>query len=704
MQITMIFYDASNKRKRYVYASLLLLASLGVLIYIHSQSIISTTHGRVSLAASSTQQLLAGKKQLVLTFDDGPHPEYTAEILDILKAHNVPAVFFFTGSEILKHPSLVSRTYNEGHEVGNHSFSHTRNVHESESRIQSELLSTNSLIEQYTGHRSILYRPPYLLDLESRTEEIITADNVSTSSPLRSITEIGFIVVGSQIDSADWDAQTQGEIMNNTLSSLEDGHILLLHDGGADRSLTIKTLPLLITELRSLGYEFIPLAQALGTTTEALMPQTHVPGILGSAQRTATWTYAHAGFVVPFVIAVLLLLSVARMVVLISLFIFARKTTPPQQYHGGVSVLIPAYNEAHNIEGTIRSVVRNTHTPLQIIVVDDGSTDSTADIVRTLMRTLNQNITLIKKNNGGKANALNTALEYAEHEVLVVIDADTVVHKNAIAYLCTHFTDSQVGAVAGRVNAIAHSNILRKFQNLEYTIGQNIDKTAFNTIGAVGVVPGAVGAFSRSAALQAGGYSSDTLVEDQDLTFAVHTLGKKIIYEPRAIAYTEIPANTVSFVKQRFRWIFGSLQCIFKYRRFLFSPRNRIFGWFLLPYNVIYTVLIPLLWPLLVFMGIVALLSESWGTLASAFLAFLIIDVVYCILGLFVEPRKAYLLWYLPLQRVYYRVTISLIILFSLFRMLEGTRIYWQKLQRLGSAEQFFRVHTRAPFPAETTN
>jgi peptidoglycan/xylan/chitin deacetylase (PgdA/CDA1 family)/GT2 family glycosyltransferase len=267
-----------------------------------------------------------------------------------------------------------------------------------------------------------------------------------------------------------------------------------------------------------------------------------------------------------------LLLVLGRSLGLVALLIWGKirnVVPPPISTTGseGVSILIPAYNEQENIAATVESVIRTSYPTREIIVIDDGSKDNTSAEVEAVIRAYpNDGVRLVRVENGGKARALNTGLEYAKYDTIVVLDADAVLDKDALWHFTRHFADPNVGAVAGKVRTTGSSTLLDLFQTLEYAVGQNIDKRAFSLLGAVGVVPGPAGAWRRKVIMKLGGFSTDTLVEDQDLTLTILRAGYRVIYEPEAVAYTETPHNIRNFLKQRFRWVYGTMQCFWKHK------------------------------------------------------------------------------------------------------------------------------------------
>ena len=265
-------------------------------------------------------------------------------------------------------------------------------------------------------------------------------------------------------------------------------------------------------------------------------------------------------------------------------------------YRPSVSVVIAAFNEQKVISRTIRAVLANRYGPLEIIVVDDGSSDDTSgEVVRDFAD--HQNVRLFRQENGGKASALNRGIAMATGEIIIALDADTIFGRHTIAYLVRHFADGHVGAVAGNVKVGNRINPLTYWQSIEYVTSQNLDRRAFDVINSVSVVPGAVGAWRRAAIVQAGGYTTDTMAEDMDLTWRIRRNGWRIETDSDAVGYTEAPDTFRALFRQRFRWAFGTLQSLWKHRR-----RAGRYGWFgrvMLPslwlFQVVFQALSPLI-------------------------------------------------------------------------------------------------------------
>src|SRR5207249_2023466 len=204
-----------------------------------------------------------------------------------------------------------------------------------------------------------------------------------------------------------------------------------------------------------------------------------------------------------------------------------RRSRRPRRLHdlGPVSVIVPAFNEAANIAATVRSLIGSDYPRLEVIVVDDGSTDGTAGIVASLRL---PSVRIIRQVNAGKPAALNTGIAAARGDLLVLVDGDTVVEPHAVGRLVQPFTDANVGAVSGNAKVANRRTLLGRWQHLEYVIGFNLDRRMFDIAQCMPTVPGAIGAFRRATLRDVGGVPAVTLAEDTDLTMAVIRAGWKV--------------------------------------------------------------------------------------------------------------------------------------------------------------------------------
>jgi cellulose synthase/poly-beta-1,6-N-acetylglucosamine synthase-like glycosyltransferase len=377
-------------------------------------------------------------------------------------------------------------------------------------------------------------------------------------------------------------------------------------------------------------------------------------------------------------------------------------------YKPKVAVLIPAYNEEKVIERTVQSVLESDYPNLQVIVIDDGSKDRTLEVARRAFaqEEAEGRVLILTKPNAGKAEALNFGLEHlTDEEIFVGIDADTIIAPDAISRLVPHFLDPNVGAIAGNAKVGNRVNLWTRWQAVEYITSQNFERRALNTMGAVSVVPGAIGAWRVSAVREAGGYHVDTVAEDADLTMALLRRGYRVEYEDQALAYTEAPTGANGLMRQRFRWSFGILQALYKHRG-VFARKGAL-GWVALPNILIFQILLPLVSPFIDIMFIVGVAwyfiqkyfhpestdPASFQKLVVFFLAFLVIDFFASAVAFALERRcpeskeDTWLLSQVWLQRFAYRQLFSIVLLKTLKRAAEGQKFAWDKLERTAAVK-----------------
>jgi peptidoglycan-N-acetylglucosamine deacetylase len=618
---------------------------------------------------------------VALTFDDGPDSEWTPRILDILKAHKVKATFFMIGANMEKNPGIVERVLAEGHMIGVHTYSHPNIAEVSAERAQVELNATQRLIESITGHSTILFRPPYNADTNPHDPEELV--------PIRLAQDMGYVTITEDIDPEDWDEPGVNTMVERVKRArLNGGDIVLLHDAGGDRRQTVEALPKIITYLQNRGDRILPLPELIGIPAEQLMP------VIPVHQQPLTRLIIESGFMAiheltnffwAFMI-VATVLTIAKTLAVSWLAVRSRRQEAsahtagdPIQFTPPVSVLIAAYNEEKVIRDTLRAV-GNTLYPgeIEIVVVDDGSTDATAAIVTALAKQ-DSRIRLIRQANAGEAMALG-------NQLAVCLDADTQFTPQTIGHLIQPFADQKVGAVSGRARVGNPKTLIARFQSLEYTCGFNLDRRAFHQLNCITVVPGAVSALRLSAVMEAGGISTETLAEDTDLTLALHKCGYRIHYAPRAIAWTEAPETVHAFAKQRFRWAFGTLQCLWKHRELLFHPRFKALGWFSLPsawFFNIFLVAIGSLIDLLLLLSLVV--SPANAILYWYFAIFLAADLVLAAVACLVEREPLAQAWLVLPMRFIYRPVLNYVVVRAILRALKGVWVGWGKLDRTAS-------------------
>ena len=650
-------------------------------------------------------QRYGSKKNLVaLTFDDGPDPRWTPQILDILKAKHAPGTFFVIGQNMQAHPGLVAREIREGSEVGSHTYTHPNIAATPVAETDLELNLTQRLFEVITGRSLRLFRPPYFGDAEPSTPAEV--------EPLITAQKLGYLIVGLRVDPDDWQKPPASLIVQRTLDGVDakgpvTRQIVLLHDSGGNREHTVQALPDLIDQLRADGYTLVTAGELAGLTPEQAMPPVKETFEL-TLDRIGFSFFRYVDDFFRFLFISAIALGVGRLVFLSALSVFHswvwKHRRPPAfdpETGALVSVLIPCFNEEKVIVGSVARILESSWKRIEVIVLDDGSSDNTsAEVERAYAG--EPRVTLMRFPNGGKALALNRGLVVAKGDVVVALDADTLFPTDTIGRLVRWFADPEVGAVAGNALVGNRLNLITRWQALEYVTAQNLERRALAALGAVTVVPGAVGAWRRSALKQLHGFPGDTLAEDQDLTIAVQRAGWRVEFDPSARAYTEAPDSLKGLLKQRFRWSFGTLQCIWKHREATFSTKHPTLGFIALPQIWLFQIFLALAAPLVDLAVIYSLGSAlidkmfhpvEWSPdkLTQSLLywaAFILVDLSACALGMALERRAPWgdLVW-IPVQRFGYRQLMYYVVIKSVLTAIRGPLVGWNKLERRATAE-----------------
>ncbi len=652
-------------------------------------------------------------KTVALTFDDGPSGEYSDQVLDVLKEFGVRATFFVIGENAQRFPSLVRRMFAEGHDIGSHSFTHPNMGSIGERRCELELNATQRAIQSILGRSTILFRPPYNADAEPVSGEEV--------KPIDIASQLGYKTVGELIDPQDWmlsgtagrTPKARGpEIAKQVIANVHAGigNVVLLHDGGGDRRATIEALHTIIPRLKTEGYRFATASELMGMTRFQTMPPLTGKDLilLGIDRIVFEVAFTFESFLATaFFVAIALGIGRGAVHIVLALVAGRKQLNQPQAANGEPpTILIAAFNEEGVIHRTISSVLRSTWPIGEIIVVDDGSTDATYETVRIAFEH-DERVAIIRQENSGKASALNRALESAHGSILVCIDADTQLDGEAIGRLVRHFENPKVGAVAGNVKVGNRRNVLTRWQALEYITSQNLDRRAYSLMNGITVVPGAIGAWRKKAVTAAGGYMSDTMAEDMDLTWRLRDDGWLIENEPEAIAYTEAPETWRGFFKQRFRWTYGTLQCLAKHIGAF--GRGGWFGWVVLPTLWLFQVIFQLLAPLVDLQILYTLYQtgalwmaadkqqKDWQPLVLAsqqlswvivlYAIFFSVEFVSSFIAIQFDREDKRLLWSLFWQRFLYRQVLYLVVLKSVFTASSGLRTVWGKIERTGKVQ-----------------
>jgi cellulose synthase/poly-beta-1,6-N-acetylglucosamine synthase-like glycosyltransferase/peptidoglycan/xylan/chitin deacetylase (PgdA/CDA1 family) len=670
-------------------------------------------------------------KTIALTFDDGPNPTWTPQVLEILQEYDVPATFFVVGSMVSRYPGIVKDMVEQGNEVGIHTFTHVDLSYQSDARVDREMQQTQLALAGAAGITTTLFRAPY----SSETDAI---DNYSWPVYQR-LGEDGYTSVFIDTDSDDWKRPGVSKIIKWATPEDGEGASVLFHDAGGERSQTIKALPTYIEKMKAAGYTFTtisgvmqeenPVAGATpsGQEQPAGVAEAGVTGTTGeqpgtapngqgdtaggtgdrlqAAHREATGVTLYEGkalvaavavaeWTVPTLSVGLMIVGVAVMGRFGMMLVLARRhyrKRNKRRFSWGptvtrpVSVIVPAYNEKECIANTLESLSKSTH-PIEVIVVDDGSTDGTSEIARAAADKLGMpNVRVIRQENAGKPAALNNGVRSASHDIVVMMDGDTVFEPETVRHLVQPFADPKVGAVAGNAKVGNRNTIIGAWQHIEYVMGFNLDRRMYDLLRCMPTIPGAIGAFRRDAVLEVGGMSEDTLAEDTDITIAMHRAGWQVVYQEHAKAWTEAPGSLKQLWSQRYRWSYGTMQALWKHRKSLTDkgPSGR-FGRVGMPLVVLFQIVTPVFAPLIDVFTAYSMIFIDFTAALLAWLAVLGVQLVCAAYAFRLDREKYRYLLMMPLQQLAYRQMMYLVLIHSCITALTGGRLRWQKLKRTG--------------------
>ncbi|MBC7271954.1 MAG: glycosyltransferase [Streptomyces sp.] len=647
-------------------------------------------------------------KTIALTFDDGPDPTWTPQILEVLAEYDVPATFFVVGSMVSRYPGIVQDLVEQGNEVGVHTFTHVDLSYQSDARVTREITQTQLALAGAAGITTTLFRAPY----SSETDAI---DNYSWPVYQR-LGEEGYTSVFVDTDSDDWKTPGVAKIVKWATPEDGEGASVLMHDAGGDRSQTVTALARYIEKMQAEGYTFTTVSGAMqeaqaeeaeqaGVPDVAVPPGASGTAMLQAAHREATGTTLYEGkalvaavavaeWTVPALSAGLVVVGVAVMGRFGMMVILARRhhrQRDRRRFSWGppvtrpVTVIVPAYNEKECIANTLQSLARSTH-PIEIIVVDDGSTDGTAQLARDAAADLGMlNVRVIRQENAGKPAALNNGVRNAAHDIVVMMDGDTVFEPDTVRQLVQPFADPGVGAVAGNAKVGNRNTVIGAWQHIEYVMGFNLDRRMYDLLRCMPTIPGAIGAFRREAVLGVGGMSEDTLAEDTDITIAMHRAGWRVVYQEHARAWTEAPGSLKQLWSQRYRWSYGTMQALWKHRKSLTDkgPSGR-FGRVGMPLVVIFQIVTPVFAPLIDVFTAYSMIFIDFKAALLAWLAVLGVQLVCAAYAFRLDREKYRYLLMMPLQQLAYRQMMYLVLIHSCVTALTGGRLRWQKLKRTG--------------------
>jgi cellulose synthase/poly-beta-1,6-N-acetylglucosamine synthase-like glycosyltransferase/peptidoglycan/xylan/chitin deacetylase (PgdA/CDA1 family) len=649
--------------------------------------IINTTGGQESSSRMP-------EHTIALTFDDGPDPIWTPKILEVLRENDAHGTFFVVGSEVSRHPELTKKITDAGNELGLHTFTHPNLQRVAPWRRTLELSQTQVVIARATGVHTNLARFPY-----SSKADAIDETNWKL---VKEAGRQGYLVVVNDTDSQDWQLPGAEQIVRNATPAGDSSAVILFHDAGGDRSQTLAALRRFIPQMKERGYRFTTVTEGLNQSiaeSRKVVPPLpeNPPAAASDVWRGAAviWTVRIADGLVWFIAGLFLvvgLLTIGRTLLLLLIASrHARQRRKPgwswgQPVTAPVSVIVPAYNEKEGIEAAVRSLAGGDYPVIEVVVVDDGSTDGTASIVERMAL---PNVRVVRVPNGGKSNALNTGIALAKHDLIVTVDGDTIFEKDSIRMLVQAFADPTVGAVAGNVKVGNREKMVAAWQHIEYVIGFNLDRRLYEVLNCMPTVPGAIGAFRREALAQVGGISDETLAEDTDVTMALCRAGWRVVYEERAKAWTEAPTTLEQLYRQRYRWSYGTMQAMWKHRRALrdSGPSGR-FGRVGLPFLALFGVALPMLAPVVDIMLLYGLVFWELRETLVAWFGMLLLQLFTAAVAFHFDRESWKPLWRLPLQQFAYRQLMYLVLMQSFTTAMTGGRLRWHKLHRAGLAQR----------------
>ena len=621
---------------------------------------------------------------MMLTFDDGPDPTWTPEILDVLASEHVPATFFVIGERVAESPDLVVREVQGGNMVGNHSLTHPKLDEMSGVQRQAELVVTDRIIRAAAHYDTPLFRIPM---------------GDPSGNPLTQLQSqhLGYIQVNESLDSHDWEhAGPHDQVPPLHLDG--SGTLVVMHDGGGlSRQNTVTFLRQFIKQAKDLGYTFTTIAPLLPPN---MQPHTDIqPSLLDRATLFASRTlYVFVEntiwAVIMFIFAVVLVYMTFYLVLsVINEWRQRRKVWPelPDEELPFVTVTIAAYNEDKVVARTL-DALRVSDYPadrFEVVAVNDGSTDDTLAVLRSYRWS---RLRVVNQRNGGKSTALNNAARHADPRstVIITMDADTLFQPSTISRLARHFVQTpdranRVGVVSGHVKVGNRRNILTWWQSLEYLSGVSVIRMAEMMAGVIIVVPGACSAWRRDLLEEMGGFSEDTLAEDMDAVMTMQRMRYKVVHDNHAVCVTEAPETLPALLKQRKRWMFGNLQVMWKNRGMLFRPKYGLLGMVAMPITVIQLFLSLLFLPIMVVIGVDVVYEGVKQHTAIGVTILLVMHMIVPITAVAISRDKWRHLLLVPIHRPIYEMLRLYLAYACAYRVIKGAVFKWDKLERLNS-------------------
>jgi len=355
----------------------------------------------------------------------------------------------------------------------------------------------------------------------------------------------------------------------------------------------------------------------------------------------------------------------------------------PSTYKPRVSIIVPAYNEEKVVARTIETLIEADYPNKEIIVVDDGSKDNTYGIASEYIRS---GVKVVKRPNGGKFAALNTGIAVSSGEIIVTVDADSMIARAAISEIVRGFEDPDVAGVAGNLKVFNSTNLLTRLQALEYIVQIQIVRRAFENFGSLTVASGAFSAFRKTALQEAGYYDPDYLLEDFDITIKLLKSHQVLHGSNEAVCYTEAPETLRDVYRQRLSWFRGDFQSFWKHRDAFFNPRFGIMSKLTFPYMLLSMTLVPFASLIVMVTSIIMLIDGEWLTLLLAFSLFTTLQILVSILAILVADDDLKLAIYSPLFIIGYKQFLDFTMIKALIDIIlaGGTYLKRERVTRIG--------------------
>jgi cellulose synthase/poly-beta-1,6-N-acetylglucosamine synthase-like glycosyltransferase/peptidoglycan/xylan/chitin deacetylase (PgdA/CDA1 family) len=643
-------------------------------------------HSRPILSARGTRLVSTQPppgRRIALTFDDGPDARWTPKIAAILRRQHVPGTFFLVGSEAARHPDLVRRLARDGNELGNHTFTHVTLSNGPAWQRHLQLDLTEAVLVGITGRYTRLVRPPY-----SATPDAVTAH---AEHDLAALAGQRYFIVLANYDSEDWRRQGVPGIVRRASPQGTTGGIVMFHDGGGDRSQTVAALEVLIPRLRARAFRFVTVSELAGLPRSAVEPAAPAwerrRGVVFAAGVRLGFALVRALLIAVGLVGLLFVTRVALVCALAGFQLHSKRRRPPAPaFLPPVAIVVPAYNEAVGIERATRSLAASDYPDFEVVVVDDGSTDGSAEIVERLAL---ERVRVFRKANGGKASALNAGIAATRQPVVVMVDGDTIFEPETLRRLVLPLGDPRVGAVSGNTKVGNRRRLIGRWQHIEYVTGFTLDRRMYEVLQCTPTVPGAIGAFRRDVLEEVGGVSAATMAEDTDLTLAIGRTGRRVVYAEDARAWTEAPSTLGDLWRQRYRWSYGTMQAVWKHKGALLTSdaRQRRIGRLTLPYLILFQIALPMGAPLIDLFALYGLLFTNPAPVLAYWLGFNALQLLLAAFAFRLDRERLGPLWALPLQQFVYRQLMYLVIIESSVSALVGVRTRWRHLTRTGDVE-----------------